>query len=146
MAHCLYTIGFTRKSAEEFFHILKHNKIELVADVRLNNRGQLAGFTKEKDFIFFLSLFNIDYLHLKSFAPVKEIRKEYHKSGNFDRYTDNYFALLESRKAVQNTDPTLFLSRRVCLLCSEPLADRCHRRLAAETIAASLNNMAIVHL
>ena len=50
----LYTIGFTRKSAEEFFNILRHNNVKKVIDVRLNNTSQLAGFTKGKDLEFFL--------------------------------------------------------------------------------------------
>ena len=42
----IYTIGFTQKSAEQFFETIKANKIELLIDVRLNNKSQLAGFSK----------------------------------------------------------------------------------------------------
>ena len=50
----LYTIGFTQKSAERFFELIKKNQIEIVLDIRLNNRSQLAGFTKGDDLAYFL--------------------------------------------------------------------------------------------
>lgn len=39
----LFTIGFTKKSAEEFFTKLKNAGVARVLDVRLNNSSQLAG-------------------------------------------------------------------------------------------------------
>lgn len=45
----LFTIGFTQKNAKQFFELLKANQIELLIDVRLNNKSQLAGFTKGND-------------------------------------------------------------------------------------------------
>ena len=44
----IYTMGFTKKSAEEFFGLIQNNGIEVLIDVRLNNQSQLAGFTKEE--------------------------------------------------------------------------------------------------
>ena len=32
----LYTIGFTQKSAETFFSLIKKNNVELLIDIRLN--------------------------------------------------------------------------------------------------------------
>ena len=44
----LFTIGFTRKSAKEFFTLLTRRRRQArVLDVRLNNSSQLAGFTKK---------------------------------------------------------------------------------------------------
>ncbi len=146
MKNILFTVGFTQKSAKEFFNILEVNKIQLVADVRLNNRGQLAGFTKERDLIFFLSLFNIDYAHWKDFAPTRELRKKFHSDGDFSKYKKGYLSLLDSRMAVDHLNETIIRERRICLLCSEPQADRCHRRLAAEKIASSFTDIQIVHL
>jgi uncharacterized protein (DUF488 family) len=50
----IYTIGFTQKTAEQFFNLIKDNGIEFVVDVRLNNSSPLAGFTKETDLRYFL--------------------------------------------------------------------------------------------
>ena len=45
----LYTLGFTQKNAETFFRLIKDNQIEILLDIRLNNKSQLAGFTKGED-------------------------------------------------------------------------------------------------
>jgi hypothetical protein len=44
----LFSIGFTQKSAEDFFGLLKDNKIDCLIDVRLNPNGQLSRFAFEK--------------------------------------------------------------------------------------------------
>ena len=43
----ILTIGFTRKSAERFFEMLRTAGAKRVVDVRLNNVSQLAGFAKK---------------------------------------------------------------------------------------------------
>ncbi|MDR2751573.1 MAG: DUF488 domain-containing protein [Clostridiales bacterium] len=50
----LFTIGFTKKPAEQFLGILKSRNIDLLIDVRLSNKSQLAGFTKIPDLRCFL--------------------------------------------------------------------------------------------
>lgn len=51
----VHTIGFTRRSAEEFFSLLREAGITRLLDVRLRNTSQLAGFTKRDDLAFFLA-------------------------------------------------------------------------------------------
>jgi uncharacterized protein (DUF488 family) len=76
----IYTIGFTQKTAEQFFNLIKENRIEVVVDVRLNNSSQLAGFTKETDLRYFLkTITDCDYQHENSFAPTKELLDGYKK-------------------------------------------------------------------
>ena len=76
----VYTIGFTQKSAQEFFELLKTNKIRLLVDIRLNNASQLAGFTKGNDLKYFVKqICNSEYLHLLELAPTKDILDGYKK-------------------------------------------------------------------
>ena len=44
----LFTIGFTKKSAERFFHLLSSVNVKRIVDIRLKNESQLAGFAKKK--------------------------------------------------------------------------------------------------
>lgn len=60
----LYTVGFTQKSAEEFFEILKKNNIGVLLDIRLNNKSQLAGFAKGKDLKYFI-IIPAEYSHCR---------------------------------------------------------------------------------
>ena len=50
----VFTIGFTKKNAEQFFKRLKQPGLKRVVDIRLNNVSQLAGFTKRDDLRFLL--------------------------------------------------------------------------------------------
>ena len=50
----LFTIGFTGKSAQQFFEMLMRAGVKKLVDTRLNNVSQLAGFTKRRDLEFFL--------------------------------------------------------------------------------------------
>ena len=43
----LYTIDFTKKSAEKFLKSIKNANIRLLVDVRLNHNSQLSGFAKK---------------------------------------------------------------------------------------------------
>ena len=70
----LFTIGFTKKSAEQFFGLLSGAGVKRVLDVRLNNVSQLAGFTKKEDLEFFLRrIGDMDYLHLPELAPTQDL-------------------------------------------------------------------------
>lgn len=50
MIKTIYTIGFTKKTANDFFDILGKNNIDIILDIRLNNTSQLSAFTKFPDF------------------------------------------------------------------------------------------------
>ena len=76
----LYTIGSSKKSAEEFFKLLKSNNIMRLIDIRLNNKSQLAGFTNVKHLPYFLKIHGIEYIYKPEFAPTQELLTEYKKS------------------------------------------------------------------
>lgn len=130
----LYTIGFTKKSAETFFSLLQQNNINRLIDVRLNNVSQLSGFAKKNDLKYFLQeLCGISYLHIPDLAPTNDILRSY-KSGDisWDIYKNSFTELLSERYSVKDIDLDIF--KNSCLLCSEHIADFCHRRLVAEHI------------
>jgi len=133
----IFTIGFTQKSAEQFFELLKLHKIRVLVDIRLNNSSQLAGFTKGNDLKYFLKeICNAEYVHLLELAPTKEILDKYKKKIiNWEEYEKLYLDLLESRgvkeELARKLDPGF---EHICLLCSEATPEKCHRRLAAEFI------------
>ena len=142
----IFTIGFTKKNAKEFFQLLKINNIEQLVDIRLNNTSQLAGFTKKDDLEFFLKeLCGITYHHFKYLAPTKEIRDLYIKEKNWENYTKAYNELLEKRSIKDKLDRSFF-EKRTCFLCTEPFAKNCHRGLLAEYLQKHWTEIEIVHL
>lgn len=143
----IFTIGFTKRSAAQFFETLKTHGIELLIDVRLNNESQLAGFTKRDDLAYFLkTICNIDYLHEPRLAPTQEIMQGYRsKELTWAEYERKYVTLLAERRVEDALDRSMF-QRRAVLLCSEATADNCHRRLALEYLGRKWGGIEIVHL
>lgn len=141
----LYTIGFSQKSAEEFFKILKTNNIIRLIDIRLNNKSQLAGFANVRHLLYFLKIHDIEYLYRPDFAPSKELLNGYKdKSISWKEYEIVYNEILIKRNIIEKIDWVIF--ENSVLLCSEPTADKCHRRLLAEYLAQKNNEIKIKHV
>jgi uncharacterized protein (DUF488 family) len=143
----LYTIGFTKKSAERFFTLLKEHGVERLVDIRVHPGGQLAGFAKQNDLAYFLDrLVGCDYHHLPSLAPADDILSEYRKDHDWATYVQRFEALMEERDIPRSLDRSLFEERICCLLCSEATPEKCHRRLVAERLAQAWPGVEVAHI
>jgi uncharacterized protein (DUF488 family) len=143
----VYTIGFTKKSAEAFFESIQRAKIKRLLDVRLNNSSQLAAFSKKEDLSYFLkAICDVEYIHLPLLAPTKDMLEDYKKhNGNWNSYAEKFIALMQNRKIEESLDRHLFDVPCV-LLCSEASADHCHRRLVVEYLQGAWGNITVQHL
>lgn len=144
----IYTIGFTKKSLEEFIKSLQKAAVTLVVDIRLNNSSQLAGYSKGRDLEFLLNaVFDIGYRHELQLAPSKEILDQYKKDNDWSRYEKEFIELLNKNKeSIIELGKELMENNTICLLCTEPTADKCHRRLIAEFWAENLHNIEVYHI
>ena len=142
----LFTIGFTKKTAQKFFTTLQHAGVLKIIDVRLNNVSQLAGFAKKKDLIYFLNeLCNCGYIHKPEFAPTKEILDGYKKKQIDWKEYELKFTKLMQKRSLEDLITAEELNNS-CLLCSEPAPDKCHRWLVAKYLKNKFENIEIVHL
>lgn len=142
----LFTIGFTQKSAEEFFDAVKISGVARIVDVRLNNTSQLAGFAKQEDLRFFLrQICGVDYRHELLLAPTADILDAYKKKRiGWDEYAHHFVDLIRQRK-IEKTVSKEVLSDG-CLLCSEAKPHQCHRRLVAEYLSDHWGSVSVRHL
>lgn len=142
----LYTIGFTKTTAEGFFERLRKAGVKRVVDVRLNNVSQLAGFAKRVDLAYFLkAIAGIGYVHRPDLAPTQEMLDAFKKDGgSWLDYEKQFIALMVERGIERCVSRDLL--DEGCLLCSEDTPDECHRRLVAEYLANEWNDLQIVHL
>lgn len=143
----LYTIGFTKKSAEQFFSLLRANNVKQLIDVRINNSSQLSGFAKGKDLEFFAKeICHIPYKHVTDFAPTKELLDKWHKQEvSWEKYEDIYTSLLKKRDILKKYGVKQY--NGACFLCSEETTENCHRRLLAEYMQKhSAEEVKIIHL
>ena len=143
----VYTIGFTKKTAAEFFDALRAAGVRRLIDVRLNNSSQLAGFTKRVDLPYFLrEICRAEYRHEPLLAPTKEILGAYkQRQGSWPEYERRFLALMAERAVEQRISRDLFTAPSA-LLCSEPTADHCHRRLVLDYLQERWGDLAAVHL
>lgn len=142
----LYTIGFTKKNAQQFFDLLISNSVNNIVDTRINNTSQLAGFAKADDLEYFAhQLGGINYKHNIDFAPTKELLSKYRKQEmSWQEYEIEYLNLLDMRNILK--DLSIEELHNNCLLCSEHTPEHCHRRLLAEYLQRVNSNVEIVHL
>jgi len=144
----IYTIGFTKRSARDFFETIKSHGIRRLLDVRLNNSSQLAGFSKKDDLEYFLDrICNAAYVHDPALAPTPELLEGYKKkkSSTWDEYASGFVGLLAARKIEEHLRPADFQTPTV-LLCSEFEPEQCHRRLVLEYLQSKWGGVEIKHL
>lgn len=142
----LFTIGFTKSTAESFFGRIKGAGVKRVADVRLNNVSQLAGFAKKTDLKYFLgALCGAEYLHMPLLAPDQEMLDAYKKEGgDWKTYEGRFLNLMRAREIDRQISRSSL--QDACLLCSEATPHHCHRRLVAEYLSEKWGGIEIVHL
>jgi uncharacterized protein (DUF488 family) len=141
------TLGFTKKSARSFFDVLEQARITRLIDVRLHNASQLAGFTKRDDLEYFLDrLVGIEYVHEPLLAPEPDLLADYRNHRiPWSEYEEKFIELMKHRQIEKEVPRTLFSGSPI-LLCSEPTAKHCHRRLVAEYLDKKWGDIQIIHL
>ena len=141
------TIGYQRKPLATFIGQLREAGVDAVIDVRLRNTSHLAGYTKRDDLCFLLQEgFGIAYEHRPELAPTAEILDAHRREKDWPAYEAQYGPLLVERQAETIARQILTRYKAPCLLCSEPTADQCHRRLIAEYWTRHIQDLAVFHL
>lgn len=154
----LFTIGFTQKTAEEFFKLIMDAGVRRIVDVRLNNNGTLAGFTRATHLPYLLrEIAGIGYKHMPDLAPDDDIladwklnaqaKKAGKKPITWAEYQTRFARLIRKRKIETLVKPADL--DHACLLCSEPPPENCHRRLVAEYLRDKWSDrvkVEIIHL
>lgn len=145
----LYTLGFTQKTAEEFFELLRANGVKKLVDIRVIPNGQLSGFARQADLPYFLKALadGCAYVHRLELAPTRQLLKDYRTNGgDWDRYVVGFEQLMDQRGIPHMLERADFEDGPCCLLCSEATPEQCHRRLVAERLAAAWPGVEIIHL
>ena len=140
----VYTIGFTKKSASDFFGLLRESGAKRLIDVRLNNVSQLSGFAKRADLEYFLNtICRMKYVHMPELAPTKEMLDSYRNGHhNWETYESEFLALMQQRRIAK-----MGIKRMVangCFLCSEdqprPLSSATSCRVSSAQLGRRANN------
>lgn len=146
----IYTCGFTKWSALPFFEYLKQNNITSLIDIRRFPNSQLAGFTKQNNFRYFLKeLSNCAYYHFENLAPNTEDFKQYRKKEiTWEVFASRYNKKISSENSKHEIENLMFIAKNenIMLLCSEEHHEFCHRNLLAAHLKKIENNLKIWHV
>ena len=141
----LFTIGTSKKSAEQLFNLLKRNNVKKVIDVRLKNANSYCFYTFKRDFPFLLSLVIIGYEHKVNWAPEAWLLDgEREGKYTWEQYEIEFNKIIENRNILKDIKAEDL--DNCVLLCSEPTPEKCHRRLLAEYFKKAFSELEIIHI
>jgi uncharacterized protein (DUF488 family) len=132
----LFTIGYEHTPARAVHDALADAKVDVLVDVRAVSSSRRPGFSK-RQLAAGLDEQGIGYLHLQGLGTPKDGRLAA-RSGDLAQLFKIYEKHLKTPQAREELDELTALvraGRRVCLLCYERDAHRCHRRRIAELLS-----------
>lgn len=150
MSREIATIGFGKKGAERFVHLLRDVGVATVVDTRRRPDSPLAGYARKRDLPFLLSsAAAIGYEHRLELAPPDDLLVRYREDKDWPAYVLEFEERVLSTPHAGQTMKEL-LSRSttevVALLCSEPTPEQCHRRLVVERMRDMEPSLQVIHL
>ena len=142
----VYTAGFTKWLAEDFFEKLNALNINKLIDIRLRPNSQLSGFTREVNFSYFLKkLSHVEYEHQINLAPTKELLYKRRKNNlSWQEFESEYLNLL--------TEDILeycfkeISKQNILFLCSESEPQFCHRKVLTDKLLSLNSELKVTHL
>lgn len=136
----IWTIGHWTCPEETFLGLLDEHRIDLLADVRAHP-GSRSSPQFGRDLMHtWLCRAEIEYIHLEDLGgrrPKQNADTSINqgwKNASFKNYAD--YTLQPAYERGIHTVTTLAASRRLAIMCAEPMPWRCHRLLIANTLTA----------
>ena len=130
------TIGYEGATVPGFLDTLRADGVKLLVDVRAVASSRRPGFAKTA-LAANLASVGIDYLHLRALGTPADGRAAA-RTGNHGELRRIYLAHLATpaaQDALNTLGQVISAGPRVCLLCLEADASRCHRSFIAAALA-----------
>lgn len=138
----IYTIGFSGKNIDVLRDVLAAVGVRCLIDIR---RFPVSKYAAWADGESLCVAFGGQYKHMPELAPSVGLLTTY-KAGAVDW---SLFAKRFNENLAGQAPEKLFTTdslHKICLLCTEKTADKCHRRLVAEYLTTKFPDVNIVHL
>ena len=154
------TIGVYGSTEDTFFAALQKAGVEKLIDIRQRRgvRGRKYAYVNSQRLQERLAQIGIGYLHMKQFAPTKEIRElqkqddERRGISKRERLTlGEVFTVEYQKRCLNSYDPNNFIkdvgaeTKVIALFCVEGHPKACHRMLVAEFLHKRLG-LEVEHL
>jgi len=131
----IQTVGYEGLCIDDFMHLLHLWRVETVVDVRAIPLSRKRGFSKTA-LADRLGGEGLGYIHITQLGCPKAIRERWRLDGDWQRYTVDYLAHLQTSPVVQALEQLAQQARAsaCALLCFEANHNLCHRSLVAQTL------------
>ena len=135
--HEVFTIGYQGRNISEFIEILNKNMIKVLIDVRASGFSRKPYFSrgrlKEK-----IEQSKIEFVSLPEVGTPKELREYLKKTGDYETFFRRYSSHIERNKLLPALEKNIN-GERVCMMCFEREAEKCHRSVLAEKLKENMN-------
>ena len=136
----LFTIGYEGLSQQGFLALLQTHNISLVADIRRLPLSRKRGFSKSA-LNKILGDNDINYLNYPELGTTKELRNHLKVNRDYLYFFKEYKKNIEKKGEFLDEINTMINSgERVALLCFERNAQKCHRKVLADSLKAKDGN------
>jgi uncharacterized protein (DUF488 family) len=142
MAEPFFTIGHSTRSLDELVALLAPNEVKLLVDVRTVPRSRTNPQYNADTFPAALRARGIDYQHVAALGGLRGRRKDippdvngFWENASFHNYAD--YAMGEEFRAGLARLVDMGRERRCAIMCAESVWWRCHRRIIADYLLAS---------
>ena len=147
MAFKVYSLGYEKKTINEFIKILEEVKVSILLDVREFAWSYKQDFRK-KSLNSALAKVGIDYYHISNAGNPKKIRKKYSKPSTVLSKYSEYLnktesGIIEIKTMIRTAKRE---SKNICLICYEQDFYSCHRSILLSKIKKSMPRLAVKHL
>ena len=146
--HVLFTIGYEKKSIEQYLEELKLNNVHVLIDIRANPVSRKPGFSKNK-LKWNCESKGVLYFHFPEAGIPSIYRRELNSPVQVVELFDWYKSNLESiPETIQHSVDLVNSYFRVALTCFERDVNLCHRKIFAEYIKNKFDSayLEIIHL
>lgn len=143
----LCTIGYKDRTINEVEDLLIKNKVDILIDVRFNPNSKWQPEFNKKNLELYFQDKSIEYRSI----PELGVDKKYRNWCAGDRDLDTLFAYYEDDLKNKVWDKVFYLSYliskyKICLMCMEKDANKCHRLVLANYMKKFNKNISIINL
>lgn len=129
----LYTLGYEKRSIDEFIDLLQEAEVKVLVDVRATAWSHKAGFSRSA-FSAHLAAAGIEYVHASFAGNPKWLRANASSHADclnlYSCYLDENTEIVEAFEELLASYMTQ--GKHVCITCFERHANDCHRSILAD--------------
>ena len=130
----IFTIGYEKRSTQDFSKLLLENGVKVLLDVRYRPQSRKRGFSK-KTLGALCDSIGVKYVHDRGLGtPPEQLKIARAQGGYSTTLMDKYRTHLVKQIEPLRNARALMETAEICLMCYELDATNCHRKVVAEEI------------